>query len=146
MQILESKVGEKEIPGPEYNAFIVECHQTTTLKATDDETPWCSSAVNWSMRKAGIPGTDSAAAISWKDWGVNLDLPREGCVVVIRQRKKGTDKATGSSSGYHVALFVKVEDNRIYLLGGNQSDMVKVSSFGLSSYEVIAYRWPKEIA
>jgi lysozyme family protein len=50
--IAELGVHEDSLPG-QHNARIVECHQSTTLKATDDETPWCSSFANWVMVKAG---------------------------------------------------------------------------------------------
>ena len=71
-----------------------------------------------------------------------MTTPILGCIVRIRQKRKSNDKATGSYSGNHVAFFEKIENGRIYLLGGNQSDSVKVSSFGLTSYEVVGYHWP----
>lgn len=142
LEIAEKEIGQHEVRGGE-NPRIIEYHSATTLKAKEDEIPWCSSFANWCMKQAGIQGTGSAAAISWASWGVKLTKPREGCVVVIRQRKSGTDQATGSSSGNHVAFFNKIENGRIFLTGGNQSDSVKVSSFGLASYDVVAYRWPE---
>lgn len=143
LEIARSEVGVHEVKGGE-SPRILEYHASCTLKAKEDEIPWCSAFVNWCMEKVGVKGTDSAAAISWKDWGVSLTEPQVGCVVVIRAKSKGPDSSTGSSSGNHVAFFEKIEDNRIYLMGGNQSDSVKLSSFGLGSYEVVAYRWPKE--
>jgi len=144
MEIAEDEIGIKEVKGGE-NPRILEYHASTTLKAKEDEIPWCAAFVNWCLVKAGCKTTNSAAAISFATLGERLTSPKEGCVVVIRQRKSGQDQATGSSSGNHVAFFQKIADNRIYLLGGNQSDQVKVSSFGLSSYDVVAYRWPEEI-
>jgi len=144
LEIAEAELGQKEVRGGE-NPRILEYHASTTLNAREDEIPWCASFVNWCVTQAGLIGTNSAAAISFASWGQRLTEPRGGCVVVIRQRKNGTDQATGSSSGNHVAFFQKIEDNRIFLLGGNQSDSVKVSSFGLISYDVIAYRWPEEV-
>lgn len=141
LKFAETKIGQHEVKGGE-NPFILECHATTSLCAKEDEIPWCSSFVNRCIIAAGLRGTNSAAAISWLEWGEGLKTPVEGCITIIRQRKKGEDKATGSSSGNHVAFFKKIEDGRIFLLGGNQSDSVKVSSFGLESYEVLGYRWP----
>lgn len=145
LEIARAEIGVKEIKGGE-NKRILEYHASTTLKAKEDEIPWCSSFVNWCIEQAGLPGTKSAAAISWASYGERLTEPKEGAICVIRQRAKGTDQATGSSSGNHVGFFLKITDGRIYLLGGNQSDSVKESSFGLKSYDVVAYRWPKEIA
>lgn len=143
LEFAESKIGIHEIKGGE-NPFIIECHATTTLKAKEDEIAWCSSFVNRCMIEAGIKGTNSAAAISWATWGTPLETPVEGCIVVIRQKRKGSDASTGSTSGNHVAFFKGISNDRISLLGGNQSDSVKVSSFGLANYEVVAYRWPNE--
>jgi uncharacterized protein (TIGR02594 family) len=141
--IAQDQIGvhEESLPG-ENNSRIIEYHSTTTLKATDDETPWCSSFVNWCMKKAGSQGTGSAAAKSWLDWGQPLQNPQTGAVVVIKKKSTGSDQATGSSSGFHVAFFVGKTQTYIRLLGGNQSDQVKYSYFGLNAYEVKGYRWP----
>lgn len=141
LEIALRELGVCEIRGGE-NKRIIEYHSTTGLAAKEDEIPWCSSFVNWCMGKAGIDGTDSAAARSWLNWGVVLEEPLEGCVCVIKTRTKG-DKATGSASGYHVGFFAGIKDNRIKLLGGNQGDSVKFSTFGLGSYQIVGYRWPK---
>lgn len=143
LEIAEAEIGQHEIRGGE-NPRILEYHASTTLKAREDEIPWCSSFVNWCLKQSGVKGTGSAAAISFAAWGNRITEPREGCITVIRQRKKGQDQATGSASGNHVAFFKKIENGRIFLLGGNQSDSVKVSSFGLGSYDVVAYRWPED--
>ncbi len=60
MDIATAELGvhEDSLPG-QHNARIVEYHQTTTLKATDDETPWCSSFVNWVMKQSGRSGTNA---------------------------------------------------------------------------------------
>lgn len=144
MEIAAGELGVHEIRGGE-NKRIIEYHSTTGLAAKEDEIPWCSSFVNWVMRKAGIEGTGSAAARSWLNWGVALEEPKEGCVTVIRQKTAGQNKETGSASGYHVAFFAGIADNRIKLLGGNQSDSVKLSTFGLGSYQVVGYRWPANV-
>jgi uncharacterized protein (TIGR02594 family) len=143
LEVAEAEIGVLEKRGGE-NPRIIEYHAATSLKAKEDEIPWCASFVNWCLKQAVIAGTGSAAAISFAAWGERITEPKEGCIVVIRQRKKGADQATGSASGNHVAFFQRIQDGRIYLLGGNQSDSVKVSSFGLGSYDVIAYRWPSE--
>ena len=67
LEIAESKLGEHEISGPGVNDFIVECLESTSLGAPEnqsDETPWCSAFVNWCITQAGIQGTNSAWARS----------------------------------------------------------------------------------
>jgi hypothetical protein len=69
MAIAMREQGQAEIKGPAANPRIIEYHAATTLRARSDETAWCSSFANWCMQQAGIPGTKSAAAISWMHWG-----------------------------------------------------------------------------
>ncbi len=143
LQIAIDELGIHEdfLPG-QHNSRIVEYHQTTTLKATDDETPWCSSFVNWVLKQAGRQGTNSAAAKSWLDWGVAVTDPTAGVVVVIKKKIPGRDVATGSSSGFHVGFFISLSATHIRILGGNQSNQVKYSNFPLGSYEIKGYRKP----
>jgi len=144
LEIAKGEVGVSEVKGGE-NKKIIEYHSTTTLKAKEDEIPWCSSFVNWCILKAGLKGTNSAAAKSWLDWGVACE-PREGAICIIQQKQAGADKATGSSSGYHVGFYLREQDGRVRLLGGNQGDSVKESGFGLGSYRIVGMRWPTEEA
>lgn len=141
LAIAELGVHENALPG-RHNSRIVEYHQTTTLKATDDETPWCSSFVNWVMVNSGRKGTDHAAARSWLAWGRAVKDPTPGVVTVIKRKDAGVSKITGSGSGYHVGFFISLSQSHIRLLGGNQSDEVKYYSFPLQEYEIKGYREP----
>ena len=141
VSIAIKELGIKELKDGD-NSRIVEYADTTSLHAKQDEVPWCSSFVNWCLKQAGIKGTNSAAAISWLDWGVSIDEPIDGCICVIKRKEGGKDKATGSSSGYHVAFWISQDKESVHLLGGNQSDQVKISSFMLRSYEIAGYRMP----
>jgi uncharacterized protein (TIGR02594 family) len=143
MTIAEAEVGVREnAAAGQHNKRILEFHKSTSLRATEDEVPWCSSFVNWVMLESGRTGTKSAAAKSWLNWGTNLAKPQVGAVTVIKKKTGGTDKATGSSSGFHVAFFVSATPTHLRLLGGNQSDSVKYSNFQLSKYDIKGYRWP----
>lgn len=135
----EKGVREDSRPG-HHNGRIVEYHQSTTLRATDDETPWCSSFVNWVVRRSGRGGTNNAAARSWQNWGVAVTNPIPGAVVVIKKKTAGFSQATGSSSGFHVGFFLSISSSHIRIFGGNQGNQVKESNFPLHAYEVKAYR------
>jgi Putative peptidoglycan binding domain len=119
MVIAEAEIGvsENALPG-KHHSRIVEYHQTTQLAGSSygekDETPWCSSFVNWVMKEAGHRGTGHASS----------------------------DKATGSSTGFHVGFYVSSTSKHLRLLGGNQGDSVKYSNFSLAGYDVKAYRLP----
>lgn len=43
---------EREIPGSRHNPNILDFHKATTLRATDDETPHCASAMNFMQLQA----------------------------------------------------------------------------------------------
>lgn len=143
LPIAVAEVGIRENANPgEHAQRILEYHRTTTLRASTDETPWCSSFVNWVMTQAGYRGTNSAAAKSWLSWGKALDAPREGAITVIKKKDASRDAATGSASGYHVAFYISATATHVRLLGGNQNNRVKESSYPLSGYEIKGYRWP----
>jgi uncharacterized protein (TIGR02594 family) len=133
--IAQAEIGMKEKKGSEHNPRIVEYHSTTG-NAKDDETAWCSSFVNWVMKKAGHVGTNSAAAVSWAKWGKKLTKPAYGAIAVIDW--------DGPGPGWkgHVGFVVGMSGGQIQLLGGNQSDQVKVSPFGTG--KVIAYVVPSQ--
>ncbi|MCC2975694.1 TIGR02594 family protein [Sphingomonas sp. PL-96] len=142
MRVANAEKFVAEVAGAGNNRRIMEYHATTTLGSQPDSVPWCSSFVNWCLKQVGIRGTNSAAAASWVDWGQPLEELRYGCIVQIRTARSGHDRATGSSSGNHVAFFVSKTATHITLLGGNQGNQVKESNFRLSSYDIRAMRWP----
>lgn len=142
-EIAQAEMGVKEILGADKNhQRILDYHATTTLGAKTDEVPWCSSFVNWVMKQSGIQGTNNALAKSWVDWGIEVNTPKRGDIVVIKRINKKSDSYTGSSSGYHVGFYVTANKVVISILGGNQGNSVKKSNFMLRSYEVVAYRRP----
>lgn len=112
----ERELGVHEIAGRKHNPRIVWYHSFTSLQASDDETPWCSAFVNAMMKLAGEMGTNSAAAISWKQWGRGLRAFQYGCVCVFTR-----------PGGNHVAFGLWEDDEGIFCLGGNQSDSVCIS-------------------
>lgn len=125
LTIARGELGVKEISGGQDNPRIVEYHQTCTLKATDDETPWCSAFTNFCITQAGIQGTDSAAAISWMDWGVGipLSLGKPGDIAVFSM-----------SGGNHVGFHISHGADSLRILGGNQSDEVNIATFSTDRF------------
>lgn len=139
MQIAKAEEGQVEVKGKTHNPRVIAYHASTTLKATTDETPWCSSFVNWVLTKSGMKGANSAAAISWMNWG-KPSGPTSGAVAVIFNAKAANSSL--SSSGNHVGFLVQESPTHYVLLGGNQGNMVKVSFFPKSSWALKGYRWP----
>ena len=132
MSIAHAELGVVEVPGDENNPQIVKYHATTSLGPQPDEVPWCSSFVNYCISKAGLRGTNSAMARSWLDWGKEISDFETGCVVVLKR---------GAPPRGHVGFFVGEEGNKwIRLLGGNQTNSVRISSFDRD--RVIGRRMP----
>lgn len=132
MTVAKAELGEHETGGNKDNARIVEYHQATTLKATDDETPWCSAFVCWCLQKAGYSSTKSAWARSYLSYGTKLEKPQYGCIVIYQR---------GTSSG-HVHFFSHEKDGLVFGIGGNQGDSVSLSGYDKS--RVLGYRWPSK--
>ena len=129
MTIALAEVGQTEVSGAGNNPRIVEYHQATTLKATDDDVPWCASFANWVLAQAGLPNTDSASALSFRKWGVKTAKPVYGDIVLFDY---------GHGRG-HVGFFVGIRDGKVGVLGGNQHDSVNVSWFSQDAY-ALEYR------
>ena len=128
------EIGTLEAAGDADNPRVQAYHAATRgPKSVADAVPWCSSAMNWCMERAGIEGTRSKAARSWLQWGDPLDEPRLGCVCVLWRIS-----ITGSKG--HVGLYLGENKRGVILLGGNQAN-----EFGVARYphrRVLAYRWP----
>lgn len=132
-------VGLKETKGPQHNPTIIkfldEADGTVDGKPLqgikDDETPWCATFVSAVLEEVGIRSMRSAWARSYLKFGETLPGPALGAIVVFER---------GPTSG-HVGFVVgKDRSGNIIVLGGNQSDMVKLSPFNRE--RVLSYRWP----
>lgn len=136
MKVVEQEFNKDthEVAGPGTNPNIAKYHQATTLKATDDETPWCSAFANWAVQNCGLGyrGTQNAAALSWLNWGRSLDVGRYGSVAVFDH---------GGGKG-HVTFFLYMDEDEVngYFIGGNQDDQLKISKYALE--DVADFRWP----
>lgn len=142
------KIARRELGTAEYrngsNPRILEYLATTTLprsaRATDN-TSWCAAFVNWCLEKAGIPGADTAWALSWADFGKNASQPSLGAITVF-------SRVSASESGGHVGFFLRDLGNQIEIIGGNQGNSVSISSYpkngkkGSFKYTFKAYRLP----
>lgn len=128
------ELGQKEISGEKDNPRIIEYHSATTLKASEDEVPWCSSFVSWILEKSNIKSTRSASARSYLDFGEKLFKAKRGAIAVFA-------RPPNPKNG-HVAFYLYETDKHICVLGGNQDNQVKVSLYNKSN--LLAYRWPKE--
>ena len=141
-QLAQRFVGEiRELPGSAHHPFIQFGHLLCGLgPETPDEVAWCSSfanAVCWILR---APRSKSAAARSWLRVGevVELRQAEPGWDIVILKRGTGPGASSaldpqvdGTWPPGHVGFFAGYEQqtNKVYVVGGNQSDAVTVAAF-----------------
>ncbi len=103
LQLARGEIGVAEIPGGQHNPRIVTYRATTTLRATSDETAWCSSFVNWCLTNTRITGTNSAAA-SWIGWEITTSA-RMGAITIIFNAAAARGRL--SHSGNHVGSLIE---------------------------------------
>jgi uncharacterized protein (TIGR02594 family) len=137
LEIAKKEIGVKEVPGSGNNDRILQYHRATSLKATQDSVPWCSSFVCWVMERAGYVSTRSARARSWEHWGEALTEPKEGAIAVLWRKNP-------QSGAGHVGWYCGEKDGKIKLLGGNQNNSVNYSWY--PKERVLSYRWPDMLA
>lgn len=132
--IVEAKrnLGIAEIPGTASNPKIVQ-YWTDIRRSgiTSDAVPWCAAFTGAMLERSGIESTRFEGARSYGSYGKALDKPAYGCIVVFSR-----------GVGGHVGFCIGEDTSgQLIIIGGNQSDMVKVSAFSKS--RVVAYRYPE---
>ena len=142
-------IGLKEVKGPGHNLTIVGWIKRFGKNLgrwgrSRDETAWCAIFVSKVLHECGYRGTDHALASKYIRWGKPAKIT-PGAVVVIKRKKKGGDRVTGSHAGYHVGFLVRLTKHYIVLLGGNQRDSVRVSYFSRKGYLIMGIRQPSEL-
>lgn len=104
---------------------------------TNSNAPWCAAFVNYVLGQTGTPDMLSpngdpftlgraqefgrvGSPVPGKNKGQKLNNAKPGDVVVLR-----------GSEGWHVSFYAghDPQSGKVYLLGGNQADSVKVSAF-----------------
>lgn len=122
IEIALTQYGIKEIVGKNHNAAVVGYFKDIGFEQiNDDETPWCSAFVNWCAMRAKYERTSNLTARSWLKIGVKIITPQLGDIVIFQR---------GSSSWMgHVGIYVNQDLDNIYVLSGNQSNMVNISAY-----------------
>lgn len=124
-------IGVHEGVGPKDNSTVVQLFVDAGHKEIKhDEVPWCAAFVGACLERAGVKGTGSLLALSYRLWGTELLKPVYGCVAT--KTRKG---------GGHVFFVVgyNPKTRTVFGLGGNQNDRVSIAPFKLSE---LKFRWP----
>ena len=136
LMVMRAITGLTEQPGTADNPKIMHMADAVGREYPDqeqyadsyihDDVPWCGLCVAYCMALAGIEPvygpTDTDRwmwALAWSQWNGSeiLTAPKLGCVVV-----------TEREGGGHVTLYEKTEGGVYKCRGGNQCDMVNVTS------------------
>jgi uncharacterized protein (TIGR02594 family) len=109
--------------------------------------PWCAIFFNAAMESCGIPGTRSASSQSPRHHPdfVQLDGPAVGAIAVCWRGQKPVDLASVTTG--HVGFYRGEDATHVWVLGGNENDMVQIEALPKSSatFGLIGYWWPKSV-
>ena len=134
--IAKSKLGIKEIAGSKHNPEIIKMYADSGNSwVKDDETAWCAAFVGSVLKEAGFPNTGKLNARSYLDYGKKITNPKEGAIAVLWRGKKNSWQG-------HVGFVSRWTDRYIWLVGGNQNNMVNEQRFPRD--RVLGFRWPNE--
>ena len=124
-QLARRFLGVQEISGAASHPFITWCLSLCKfgLQASD-EIPWCAAFVNAVAFMLGLPWTQSALARSWLTVGTPVTLDDAICGFDVVVLERGTNGVSG-----HVGFYIKHDLQKVWLLGGNQSNAVTEQAF-----------------
>ncbi len=128
-------IGTEEVSGTIDNPQILAMLKLDNKWPENDEVPWCSAFVNYICKLGGLPRSKSLLARSWLEVAdeVKLEDAEPGFDIVVLKRgggeQPGPENTTASG---HVGFYVGHDRTFVRLLGGNQGDSVKESSYHVS--------------
>ena len=129
--------GVKEYPGNADNPIIIGWAKEVGLEGVykKDLTAWCGLVMAVVAKRADKnPVQDPLWALNWSKFGIEVDEPMLGDVLVFRRYKNG------KLIGGHVALYVFETKTTYGCLGGNQADSVSITE--ISKNRLAAARRP----
>lgn len=128
--------GLKETLGGQFNNEVLQMLNDSSDLPIKRNVSWCAAYVNHVLRINGFKSSDRLNARSFLKMGRATKEPKLGDIVVLWRGKKDSWKG-------HVGFFIKEVDNYIYILGGNQDNMVCIKPYlksRLLSYRMIGLK------
>jgi uncharacterized protein (TIGR02594 family) len=117
----------------QHNSQILEYFAVTGFsQIQDDETAWCAAFANYCLIATGFAGTQSLVAKSFLTWGKKVGKPRVGDLIVLHRSPRKGQPPNPSTWHGHVGFYVGETATHWKILGGNQSNGVRVSSYAKS--------------
>lgn len=136
--VARALIGLREVPGPANNPKIIDMAKRLESKIlgidyTADSTPWCGLFAAHCVNAVGLkPPPIAVRAKAWETWGLAV-TPCVGAVLVFSRE-----------GGGHVGFYVGEDEDRFYVLGGNQGDAVSIVP--IAKARKTACRWPGGVA
>lgn len=135
--IAEKYLNQREVPGPESNQWILGLWSTipwiwsTVTRKDDTLLAWCGAFIRLVLTEANLtPPKNWFRAREYLTYGYELKSPVRGCIGVIKTGKQ-----------WHVGIIAGQDaKGNIVMIGGNQNDSVKYSSFKREVFQ--GYRCP----
>ena len=133
--IAQRFAGIEEIEGKVNNPQIMAMLKLDAQWPEDDEVPWCSAFMNYVCWLCRLPRSKSLRARSWLQVGRSVPLTEAfvGDVIVLNRLGGPMDPEIINAPG-HAGFYAGLGDDHsvIEVLGGNQSNTVKVSRYATS--------------
>ena len=135
MELIEKALGEygtMEIPGQVDNPSIMKYfHEIGHEWVEHDELAWCSAYCNWVAKTCGYEFSGKLDARSWLGVGnIVVDFELGDLAILWR--------ISPNSWAGHVGFVIRRDGDSIWLLGGNQNNMVRISPYPHS--RLLGYR------
>ena len=129
--------GIKEIVGKKHNPQILAMFAEIGFDwVDDDETAWCSAALNYFCKKTGYERSGKLDARSWLKLPVLVLKPQLGDIVVLWRNSPNDWHG-------HVGLYISEDIYNVYVLGGNQGDKLCISPYDKN--RVLGYRQARKL-
>lgn len=124
----------KEVGGNVDNPQIMAMLRLDMNWPSNDEVPWCSAFVNYIAWLCRHPRSKDLRARSWLNVGIGIKLDdvEAGDIIIIKRGKGEQPGPENTTAPGHVGFYAGRTDSLIEILGGNQSDTVKVSRYAVS--------------
>ena len=124
-------VGTKEIAGNMDNPAIMAMLTLDAGWPENDEVPWCSAFANFIAWSCRLPRSKNLRARSWLrvGFGIQLEQAEPGDVIVLQRGSGPQPGPEVIEAPGHVGFYAGQFGDFIEVLGGNQSDTVKISRY-----------------
>lgn len=133
-EIAQAYLGMNENNAEQVKVLSSFISRNAGLNINPATTAWCAAFVDAVLGAGGSKGTGKLNARSYLAWGVPVDTPAIGDVVVLQRGSGGENDWRG-----HVGFYMGTNaDGTIRVLGGNQGDSVSEDDF--KAEKVLGFR------